>query len=639
MSPDSLSCRHKGQPVVAKALFIVIVMVAAGHAQTDAATPQRPVAPPVQPPQPGFQPIQKPADPAQVRGTYELDGKTITVTEGEFFEVYELLKPHEERPQMPLQPQRIMEHILLIAEARSLGLEPDDAELDLINPAKNPTLGAQIKDRWKQQGISEAQYLRYLRETRAIQRMKDLVANAGRVRSSQIFEDWKRDNHLYRLAYLEFKAAPFVTELKKSPPEDAVLKSFWSTNAQVQDKYRSPTSVTADIIIFSPQDVTDADFNARKGDRKISRAEAQEYFVKHRDRLLLQIPSDQRPKLYPPAGQKPSLKDIATPFQILLPQIERELVLGDSIQKAKAEATAKGTMTSADMKALAETHKLKHLRFDRADRRVVSEQHSNLGFQLFTDLFNAAPGSFPPGVIFQNGLHYFWRLEDKAVSTLPPFEEVRGKIISDYYETESFQRALQAAKSLLDSIGAEVSKETGTQDTEIDKRFANQAEDEIKSKNITDEAQRESVRQRSRQVADMEKRKLHSGLAPRHFDTFVKAKGLAIKETEPFSFSMGGVDRSLITDQNELVSSFLKSSYQIRSQEAGTITPILSDVLTNAHYIVKVVSKEEPTFQAMPAMDYHQRRQTLERQAMYSSNFRWSIFQVQNRLKWKSRDG
>ena len=76
-----------------------------------------PNAPPVRR---GPDPIQKPAEPDKVRGTYELAGEKRSLTEGAFYDTYLVLKPHEDKPQRPLQEQQVLEHTLLFAEAQNM---------------------------------------------------------------------------------------------------------------------------------------------------------------------------------------------------------------------------------------------------------------------------------------------------------------------------------------------------------------------------------------------------------------------------------------------------------------------------------------------------------------------------------------
>lgn len=616
--------------------FLYLMVVALPGQNPIPAAPFPPQTPQPGATPPGFQALQKPADPSKVRGTYEIDGRTVEVTEGQFWAAFELLKPHEEKPQLPLQAQRVLEHILLLGEAEAMGFRLSPEEADLINPAKtNPTFAPHLRERWKSQGITEEAFLEYQAQSRAIQRLKDWHANASRVRSSAIFDLWKRDNHLYRIAYLEFQAAPYEAELRRTPPDEAALKTFWSTNAAVQEKHRSSTCVTADVVIFDPREVSAAELEQKRGTRKITRDEKLAYFNRNRDRMMAQIPSDQRPKLYPPPGQKAAVKDIVSPFEILQDQIEREMILGDGI--GTAFEAARSAQDGAAVKGIAKAHGLKHVRLERSDRRVLLQDHPHLGHQLFTDLFNAAPGSLSPQITHQGALQFFWRLEDKAVSSLPAFEEVRNLIIEDWYKAESYNRAMAAAKSFLDGIDAEVAKESKEKEAQIDKETLLQADEEIKGKNITDPQQQDAIRQKMGGMGEARKRKLRADLAPKYFDSAVAAAKLAVREIPPFSFLAQQIDRSAISDPKEQVEAFLKTSYQIRAMEANQISPILSDTVTNSHFVVRLAAKEEPTFAMMPTVEYQQRRLAIERQAMYTSNYQWTLFQVQKRRNWKEK--
>jgi len=582
------------------------------------------------------QAIQEPTEPDKVRGTYTLAGELKTVTEGAFYATYQIIKPHEEKPQRPLQPQQVLEHILLFAEASSMGFGLSAEEKDLINPLKtNQAFAGAIKQRLTAWKITEDQYVQYLAEKQAIQRLKDWYANSVRIRSSEVYDLWKRDNFLYRLAYLEFSADGGEAELRKTQPTTEQLQAFYKTNPQIQNERRVPTSVTADLLVFDPTSISAEELEKIRGSKTISREDSLTYFVANRARLVKQIRSEDRPKIYPPPGEDPRPVDqLVTPFMLLREQIGRELVLGDRI--AKAFAAAENAKNSADLATIAKTNGLNHVRLDKASRQKVLNDHSNLGPALFTDLFNAAAGSRSPKIQFNGPLQYFWRLEDKAVSSLPPFEAVKETLIDPWYEFTAYQNAQNAAGEFLKKVEAAVVAETADQEAAIEARHLAEAEAEIKRHNYT--GQRATAeRQKARNFAQNEKRTLRSEATPKHFDAVVKAEGLTLKTHGPFSFTFGRHDRSRITDVDKNRLTYLESSFQIKALGLDHVSPILSDIVTRTHFIVKITAKDEPPFERMSAVDYHQRRMAAERQATFTTNYMWTGFQAQNRLGWKGK--
>lgn len=583
----------------------------------------------------GAQPIQKPEDPSKIRGTYVLADRDLSLTEGQFYDTYVMLKPHEDKPQRPLQQQQVLEHYLLFKEAENMGFALSDEEKDLINPLKTrKAFAGAIKQRLEAWGISEAQYVQYLAEKRAIQRLKDWYATSVRVRSSEVYDIWKRDNFLYRLTFVEFSAEDLEAELRKTQPTEAQLREFYTTNPQIQNEMRIPTSVTADVVVFDPSSVSEEEIKRLQGERTISREEALRYFTTNKDRLVKQIRSEDRPKLYPPPGEEPPpVEKLVTPFMLLRSQIDRELVLGDRIQKAyDASATAK---TSAEVKAAAEKHSLSSVRLEKASRQQTLTEHARLGPSLFTDLFNAQPGSRSAGVQFNGPLQFFWRLEAKAVSSLPPFEDVREKLVEPWFKYTAFQRAQDTAKGFLNEVQEAVKTVTGDREAEIDVEAGKKAEAEIERLGLTDDRRKDVERQKWRAWAENEKRTLRSTRMPEHFGAVVAKQGRKLKNHGPFSFSFGRTDRSKIEDKDASRRAYLESSFQIKALGPGHVSPILSDILTRTHFIVKVDSKEEPPFDRMSAVDYYQRRMAAERQNMFTTNYMWTGFQAQRRLKWK----
>jgi hypothetical protein len=183
-----------------------------------------------------------------------------------------------------------------------------------------------------------------------------------------------------------------------------------------------------------------------------------------------------------------------------------------------------------------------------------------------------------------------------------------------------------------------VAGEVAAEEARIDREEMEAAQKEIAQlPSGADPQQAQQIQGKYRAQADARKAKVRRDAAPKHFERIVAERKLEIRELPAFSFMNVQVDRTGITDPQEQVQAFLKASYQIRTMEVDQISPILSDTVTNAHYIVKLIGKEEPTFEMMPVVEYHQRRLALERQLMYTSTYRWTSFQVQKRRNWKEK--
>jgi hypothetical protein len=616
-------------------LFLLTLVLAPLRAQDP---DQAPTAPPPSPPPAAapFRPIQAPSDPAKTRGTYEIEGREVTVTEGEFYDTYQLLKPHEEKREMPLQPPRILEHILLLAEAQALGLEPTPEEVALINPVKsNPTLGGQMMERLKALGVTEAQYERYLRETRAIARLKDWWASSSHVRSQEAYEAWKRENLLHQIEYVAFSARDEESRLRQSVPEERALKEFWSSNAEVQARFRTPSTVTVEVVSFDVSALPSDEVRRRLTERPVDRAEALAYFQAHRDRLMGQIPSDQRPRLYPPDGTRPKVDEIVTPFEILRPQIEREIRLAGGIEAAHRAASDQGA--AANLEAIARGHGLSYILVEDADRARLHSVCGHLGPAIFQEVFAAEPGQLGATIHRQTDLAWFWRVKGRKAASLPEFESIREQLLEAWYAAEAFARARSSAKELLDAVEAAGVAQFQAEFAQIDAETQTQIDRELAEKNPSDPGERELIKQKHLGMAEARKRRIRQGRPDSHFETEVAARGLELRTLEPFAFSFHSLDRSIITDPVEQARAFFKTAHQVRAMEPGQVSPILSDTVTNTHFVVRLKSRAEPDFTAMPVVEYHQRRSILERNAVFSSGFRWSYFQVQKRRNWKEQ--
>lgn len=622
-------------PFLFMLLFAAAVLspLAAQNDSDSVQTPQQPATLAPQQPANGLKPLQAPDKPDRVKATFTMGGKEVQVTEKQFYDTYLLLKPHEERKDQPLQSQRIVEQILMFSEAMALGLAPTPEEIAELSPLRPGALFADsMRERFAAMGITEADYHEYLRQARAIERLKNLSSNDVRVRSPQAYELWKAENHLFRITGVEFPAAAIEKELAAKGTSEEELRKFWAENSNAQNKYRRPTTVTAEVLSFDPANLSAAQTAALASGRKASREESLAYFKKHKERLLQQIPSGERPKLYPAPGQLPKLENIVTPFDLLVPIIERELVLGDPLGAAFEDARAAGT--AADLKALAEKHGLHYARIESADNAALAQQFPAGGHQLFADLFNAAPGTLSSSVAWQANSQYFWRAIDRAVSALPSFEEVRKDLVKDWAHETAVIEAQKRCTAFEESLRQSVAAELAPEEARLDREAIEAATREIQALPPDQKQQADMIRQKHTIFSENKKRSLAAARMAKNFEASAAKAGLPLIEMEPFAFEMVHIDRSALTNPEDLRRTFLKSSFLIRGMETGQVSTILTDVVMGSHFIVKLLGREEPAFESMPATEFGQRMSGLERQEVYSALYRWSAQQLMQRHGW-----
>ncbi|HMS15776.1 MAG TPA: hypothetical protein PKA37_02975 [Planctomycetota bacterium] len=611
-----------------------LLLLSSLHAQTE----DRPGPPP---PPVTRTPVQLPTlsppkDPARVKGTFQVAGKEHTVTDGAFYDTYLLMKPHEEKPERPLAENTVLVHHLLSAEAEALGFAPLPEELEALNPIKmNPSMAEQLRQRWNLQGITEEKYLAYLKNTVAMNRMKDFFTSLVSVTSDSIYDMWKKDNLLNRIAYVEFTAAAEEAKLRASTPTTEELRKFWESSPVAQNLYRIPTSVTLDMVVFDPRALDQEELARLRLARPVTDAEALEKFRGDVQRYTAMVPTEKRHLLHPTT--KPAIGEIVTPYSLVKDRVIEEILLGDTISKAYAEVKALPRVTREAMKQSAEKHGLKYLRAEAMSREECLEKLSDFGQQLFNQVFNGETGMLCSDIHYEGALKYFWRLEEKNVSTLPAFEAVRPRLTETYITETAYARAWEAAKEFVSRIDAKVSLDLKDKEAEIDRAAAQKAQDEAARAGAKDAREIANYQNQHRALAENEKRMLRSARAPEYFDQMVKAEGLELKEFGPFTFRFEGGDRSNMSQQ-DLLRTFFESSFQIKSLEPGSVSlSPMSDAASRTHFLVKVIDRVEPTFDAMSPVDYHRIKVNSERQAIFQSNYDWPPFEVMNRLKWKAR--
>ena len=624
---------------LAPALLLGALLASTSLAQNTERPPRRPAGqrPPIQRPPmtrtPARPSISEPSDPAKVKGTYELNGKIVEVTEGEFFACYTMIKPHVARRNVPLRPQQVIEHILLFAEADALGFTPTNEELAELNPLNqgSPQYAQQLKERWKAMGISEQGYLNYLRQSEAINRMKAVLGNSVRVKSSEAYDLWKRDSQMFRIAYLQFAASDHEAQVQSETPDQLTLKKFWNSNTQVQNRFRLPTTVSGTILVFDPSKITDADIQrAQKARAKpISYEEAIAYFHANQERLMSQIPSAQRPRLYPKAP--PKLESLITPFSLLRTQVEREILLGDRIGDAYREAAS--LKESWDPKSLAAKYGLDVIEVKAMGRTEMTDKLSHLGYELFSSMFASEPMVVPTAIHHHDGLQFFWKVTSRKISTLPSFDDAMKRgLVKEWKQAEAYARAKAQADEVMAALGKKAEAQIKAKSAEIDAKWNKQLAAALET--AEGPQQRESIKTRFRARSQAEQNQLRHQSRAKYFDSVVAELGYTLKNHGPFVFSLKNRDRSAIEGLDAKRMAYLETNYAVKTLQPDQVTGILSDMVTKTHFIVKLIGREDPPFEKMSAVDFHRRCTQLERQRAHANTYDWTYMRANMRRKW-----
>lgn len=607
-------------------IFVSLLLAATTFAQD-------PVKPPLPPRPPGptgpagaapFQParLEKPADPAKVRATYELEGATVQITEGAYFDALSMLQKMEGRSGSPVTDGRVYEHMLAYAEASALGLAVTDEEFAATDPMKrNPALAEQLRKRWEQEGITEDLYARYQKETATVQRAKDLFANSMRVKSTDVFDGYAKDHYTYKLEYVVFPASDHTTVLTNASDDD--LRKFWDDDRTVQNMMRVPMSISAEFIWLDP---TAPGSNVAEGTRKPSYDETLAYYNRNKDRLNALIPPQRRPELYPTDKADPS--KLVTPFSILRETIEKEMMMSGAVREALVDAGAPGS----DMKAVAAKRGLQYHRVDRVDRPGFATAGGNrYGVQAFSALFNLNPGMLLPDVSVEGRVQWIARLVEKDQARLPEFAEVKGKLGPIYVENTSMKMATQRANDVRKALDEEVARAAKP---EIDALLAAadaEADREAKERNITEPKEVEVIRTRARTlrnaaIADIQRKHMSKS-----FDAVVAAKGLKLETSEPFGFEPPRTERE-VSNTPKSRQDFIKSAYQVRDlREPGQVTAPMVDPQGKTIYIARLVERLEPNYADMTDSELVYFRTIAERTAHYQSNYRWYYYEISKR--------
>jgi hypothetical protein len=577
------------------------------------------------PPQPqGL--AQKPADPAKVRATYEIGGARVNITEGEFYDCQERLKRFEPTNQgRALTIERVYEQILAYAEAKALGLDATPEEIALFDPLKlNPELAKDKKIAWEREGVTQEMYDIHQRETRSIQKAKDLFLNSVRLLSTDVYEAYRRDHYTYRLEYVDFPASRYAKEIEAKPPTNEELERFWKEDKAVQQQLRGTANVTVEFVSFDPSTA-----KATGTVPEIPEAEAIAYYAKNKARLDLMIPSEERANLTPSATVP--LKDLPTPFRILMKHgiIAREILLSAKMREAFEEAKKPG----ADLSAIAAKSGLTYEKVEKADRDQMVARYAKYGPQIFSILFNMNPGDLSQDLKTEPQIQFFYRVLGKEGATLPDFEKVRDQLLKPYTETQSLKRAQQAAFELRQAIDKRVDQEVKAEEEQMLAEARNAADADIKARNVTDPKEIENIKNRRNLEVQTRIRAKRDALAPKHFAEEVKSRGLKLSDTGTFEFTK--VRRDVSDNEDAMRTRFLITNPLLKSMEPNTVSQVLTDAATRTHYIVRLVERSEPDYKTVPEGELLAIRSQTERGRMFQPIQRWQYQDIMRRRDLK----
>jgi hypothetical protein len=573
-------------------------------------------------------PVQQPADPSAVKGTWTIGDKTDKVTAGEYHAAQVLLGKIEGTAQQAVMKERVWEYILLGREAEALGIAVTDAEVDAAMQKDDPDLYGGLINRWKQQGVEESAGRAYMRHERLVEKMKDLFVNNIRITTQEAFDVYKRQHYRFKLSYARFAAQDYEADLPRSSIDDVTLKTFWAENKVVQSQFRTPNTVSAEYVYLDPAMINPDQVPATAPKREISKTEALEYFQKHKDQLMQQVPADKQHLLVINADTP--LEKVVSPFSVLEETIKKSLVFHDILNAALAEAKAGGT--AADLQAIASKYGLGYTKVETVDRPQSVQQLQRFGFNAFVNLNAANVGDVSP-VADERGTKYFFRLNAKAVSILPEFAEIKDKILDKYIETQTLDKARKAAQELMTFINDKINEHVQPLQDRLAKEADEEAERRIKAEGIAKEEdknrQRSIARSTIRQKLEDEKKTLR----PRFFDQYVAEKQLKLHETDYFEFEPMRADRAAMTDLEASRLAFLKTNFFIQSLNAGDVTPaVLEDGQTKTFMVAKLIDKAEPDINTMGAVDLYQARSLLKQTKEAEFLQRWRYLMIVKRL-------
>lgn len=578
--------------------------------------------------------IEAPADRDAVKATYVVGGETKEIKAGEFYDAYLRLSKFEERPGVPVTEDKVFEHLLTLAEARALGFDCTVEEFVAGDPLeKNATLKAETKKLWERQGITEELYRAYEIERRIAQKARDFHLNTARVSSQSVFDAYKGDRFTYRVQYVAFGASEIAEEMQKTPPAEADLLRFWNDDKGVQNQFRTPTTVDAEFVFFDQSSGGDGSADPASAASAVSYEEALSYYRRNKERLDELLTSEQRAKVQPTGKVDPS--EIASPFDFLRPQIEKEIRASGRVRVAFNEAKS---APGGDLKALAEKYKLGYASFSKAERQAFVAD-PRFGLQIFGSLFNAEAGKLSGDLTTERQTQFFWRLNGKAASALPDFSTVKDRLGKAYYETAANGRAADAAKAAraeLDAaVDAELKNEIDQRNTAADQN----ADREIKARNVSDQKQIDEIKARHRQIAQQQLTPVRNIAAGRVFDKIAQSKGWKVEDTGDFELQPARFGQAAPAEQPlaEARLAVVKSQQTLRSMPIGSVSQVVSDGGTKSHYLMKLAERKEPDFSKISESDYLRLRGQAERTVGQQAMSRNMYHELSRRMNLQTR--
>lgn len=330
----------------------------------------------------------------------------------------------------------LINKILLLQEAKSLGLSVSDEELrDAIEANPGFQENGQFDNRkfqWllRSNHISQEEYEQSQRQDLLISKLVNIIKlNEGQVSEDEVLDTYLFENERLNLAFLKISPDSLKNQVT---PNEVEIKDYFQKH---QEEFRIPTLVQVQYLLFRPSDF----------EKKI------------------QVSSDEAKRLYD--SRKDAFK---IPKQVRVSDILIKVGPQDTpdkiqVKKKKAEEILEKAGKTKDFGGLAKQYSEGESRSRGGDLGWI--QRGALGEQIEPILFDMKPGDLSRVLTAKDGFHIFKVMEVRE-EKLKPFDTVKGQILlaleKEKAKAEASQKADEAFYALFKSRDLETySKDKG----------------------------------------------------------------------------------------------------------------------------------------------------------------------------------
>ncbi|MBI3846788.1 MAG: hypothetical protein HY292_19365 [Planctomycetes bacterium] len=525
---------------------------------------------------------------AQTAATFEVvPGKPVKVSEEDFIrlkrDLSSFMAMASQGRNQTVSDDETLTHIIKIDEAKASGIDVSDDEVATVVKLLFPGLtDAQYRMVVRSRGFGSAdEFQGFLRDWISTQKLDRLTAPADRVKSEDVYNEFKKKSTRLSNEHVAFKAEDRLSDMNPVDYKTPEVKKWYddkmnakgrqdAASKALQERYKSPDKLDLEVVWADFAEFDPAKTGEWLKDRKVEDTEIRGYYDAHPDYFTVEAekPKDPEKKDDAKAAEAPKAK----PFDDVKEDIRKRILATSLVQKALDDANAQRTEKKPVLlDALATKYGIQYRKLSGVEKPKLESAELIGSKNLAGELGAQSPASFPTSVTANRpDRAYFTRIVAQMPAKTMPFDDVEASVRKDYMLDKAMEKAVADAEELKSKIEERAKEKVKDKKPEDLAAWEKELEEDKKNGvNLQEKSKDLAYATRS---ADMQKKKrdfdnLWQKESGAVFDELVKERGLQPGKLEAYTV-VDKADES-VKDEKDTMKKFFRTNHLLDSLEPG----------------------------------------------------------------------